>query len=271
MALSKLLDAIPFGSFVGVALNLAGEPVKAWLTDVRTRRAFDDAVKHACWAFDARHPELSDEFFDQTFVENNVAPLLAEFLVTRGQLPTPERIVEIWRARYHFEDTQNRMVPYAGDFIREVGRQIVAQPLLRQYVTEGQLDRAVVLLEEVRSISISLADAARREQLQEALDRLMYAALTYELAARLMLDHADAVEIAIQQRNAQAAFESARRRLERLEYVTARSLLADFEGFVRSPFFAIVDALADGSGSEIRLSDLSDGVSRMEQSLRAAP
>jgi hypothetical protein len=39
----------------------------------------------------------------------------------------------------------------------------------------------------------------------------------------------------------------------------------------RSPFFAILDALAGGSGSPLDASELVSGVDRMEESLLEAP
>lgn len=242
---------MPWGALASFVLGLLSGPVKGYVDDRATRRAFEQAVKHACRAFEASHPSLRYVFFDTTFVQSHLAPLLSTFLLNRGQLPAADAIAVEWQSAYGWGDGElDSVAAGAADFIRELSRQMAAEKRLQPFIDRSMWDRSAQHLEGIDNHTSQLANDYHRAQIEKGLVALYAAALDFSDAAQ-SLSEGRPTEARFAAKQAQLQQFSGERLLRTFEYIAVASLLADFHLLIFAPYDGRPDDIDEPTAKQL--------------------
>lgn len=88
------------GFLLQAVLPILSDEAKQWLNGKVQRLAFDRAIVRAFGQFNEEHGALARSFFDETFLRNGAAPLLARFFEDRGKMPAADELIAAWEERY---------------------------------------------------------------------------------------------------------------------------------------------------------------------------
>ncbi len=157
---SAVADAV-FGYLLEEA-DLA-ERVRAVLGVDPERRAFQTALARAYATFARRYPDLTASLFDESFLETEAAPLLAELLTRRGQ-PDPADLARRWAAHLGHPDPESwprldETTRAAADFLTWLEAELARQAALRPLWDACALER---IAEETETIRRTLDETFRQ-------------------------------------------------------------------------------------------------------------
>jgi hypothetical protein len=262
---------IPVAKLIDATIDLATPQLKGWLSAKAKRRVFHRAVKDACNSFASSYPEYNDWFFDETFLKNNVAPLLTVFLTERGRIPDSPQIVAAWQRSSGLSvQSDDPLTTAAGLFLEGFRRQLMAHPELDDLVDQAIRDQEAGDIREIRDLTRQSMDLQRRDAYAQGFIGLFTAACEYDAAAAEALAGRDPRN---NERAAQLAATVARYWLQRFEYVAVASVLADFDQCVLSPWEGFCEALGDGNtgAASAYASELRIALAQLDERLEDAP
>lgn len=145
-------------------------------------QALDKAIKKAHCQFSVKYPNFSSSLFDQTFLENRIAPELLKYLTRTGR-PDPAAIATAYREQYEstIPDTLNNAV---SDFLHFVVEAMKEEIPLQEIIDRRQI-------EETSSKVTALHDALLSPESDwPALERA-----SHEAAERILLDIGGEIEL----------------------------------------------------------------------------
>jgi HEAT repeat protein len=127
--LSAIVEAI-----FGYVLEQSGSA--DWLREKLGRdpakRAYARALDSAIDEFRGQHPEAEEQLFDESFLQREAAPILAQFLLRDGR-PSPNALANAWADSLRIRDPERRatwireQTLVAADFLHLLGHKLKAQ------------------------------------------------------------------------------------------------------------------------------------------------
>lgn len=107
------------------------DKLRNWLRSL----AFQGALTRAYASFARHHPRWVDSYFDEHFVQHNVASLLKQNLQQKG-LATPEELASLWADQFPPNHPAKKyvtaLIPVAADFLRWLDAELKQHSLFQK-------------------------------------------------------------------------------------------------------------------------------------------
>jgi hypothetical protein len=253
----------PVSVLVGAAIKILGKAATSaaerWWSARQNRLAFERAITKALNGFSQQHPDLAAAFFDETFLKQGAAPLLAQFFTTRGQLPQGKRLLDAWEQRYGLDGQKWPQLEAAvDDFVQLLAYELSAEDLLQTLLNERAWDATAENTRDALRELQELKREMRGRQTDESLVLIRRAARSYLTAGVTFA--ATGGDVRDLTANARDTYREAVGRLKRLEYANLDQLRGAFDTLVADRFALFIEAVSAGTHSSIEEDVLREGV-----------
>ena len=112
-----------------------GDQVRRLLGQDPQQKAFQNALQKALLQLEQQHPARIADFFNERFLQNEGAPILAQFLIRDGH-PNPSELASQWADSLKLQDSEQRTIhvrelePVATDFLDGLAQTLKAESAL---------------------------------------------------------------------------------------------------------------------------------------------
>jgi hypothetical protein len=268
-AIAMLWPAAKASAFIRAAWPLIAPQAQKRLEDWRRHHHFKLAVFRAFNSFskDPAASEVGPVFFDEWFLTNVAAPLLARFVNERGRRTKPEELAGDWLKRYRMPASELPKVTIAAARFLE----LLEDELLKDDVFDALMrDRDIhEMADDARAMKQAAQAAeqqARTNMNMEALDLLFAAARDYRRAARSRSQrdpNSDDIEI-----QAEYYLDTALSHFRALSIVDPGEVQRRFNSLVVGRYVALCEALERGGSGDSEHAALEQGVNDLKMWLR---
>jgi HEAT repeat protein len=155
--------------------------IRNQLGDEPVQKAFQDALGKALEHLVKEHPQWESDLFDASFLENEGAPILAQFLMRDGH-PDPDMLAMCWADTLNIRHPEHRTIlvrqlePVAADFLDYLAHELKKEPELSELHNSRAFEQLASDLRAIRSkLGAEQATVGtRRDYLRWLIERNLY-------------------------------------------------------------------------------------------------